>query len=489
MQVDGKGAVDKRIAGAFKAAADATGASFDYLLKTSQRESDHRTDLAASGSSAKGLFQFVDQTWFELVRREGPSVGLERFADKITTDGKGGWTVADPVDRAKILALRTDPLVSAVMAGKFTQDNARRLGDALGRTPSDGELYAAHVLGAAGATRLFRLASSEPNGAAAVSFPKAAAANPGLFYEAGGRARTNADLFAKLTRMPESDADPASARIASAHRNLSANASKTDAASVALLLRAQAAAVVGEEKPGSTGRPSASDLALAKAAFSQTPIPGSSDTVEAGRLDGWRAKLSRDAFTGLVRNEAGADGASAALDATRVLPGATGALAMKAVAAAGHAGAGAIERVDPDAPMSLAATAPPPSVQALERAVPERPSRYAGALAAGAPAAPLPMVDAARGEVRPSRLLFENWTGASDEALAAGVVRVRTSAVTPTAAAGATVSASLPTAAGPAAQTPLAVEVRRTAGRSRLRPLDLIALSRAGVARAGGGDE
>ncbi|NLH82383.1 MAG: hypothetical protein GX458_16275, partial [Phyllobacteriaceae bacterium] len=282
MQVDGKSAVEQRIAGAFKAAADATGTSFDYLLKTSRRESDHRPDLAADGSSAKGLFQFVDQTWFELVRREGPSVGLERFAEKIVADGKGGWTVADPIDRAKILSLRTDPLVSAVMAGKFTQDNARRLTDQLGRAPSEGELYAAHVLGPAGATRLFRLAATEPNAPAVVAFPKAASANPGLFYRPGGQAVTSGELFARLTRMPDTDGDPTTSRIAAAHRDLSASGSKTDAASVALLLRAQAAAAVGEEKLGvSAGRPTAADRRLVETALGDTAIPGASDAVGA----------------------------------------------------------------------------------------------------------------------------------------------------------------------------------------------------------------
>ncbi|MER2606103.1 MAG: lytic transglycosylase domain-containing protein, partial [Siculibacillus sp.] len=220
MQVDGKTTVEKRIAGAFKAAGEATGTSFRYLLSTSARESSHRADLAAETSSAKGLFQFVDQTWFDLIRREGPSVGLERLAEKITPDGKGGWTVAGARDRARILSLKTDPLVASVMAGKLTAENTSRLTDTLGRGPTDGELYAAHVLGAAGATKLIRSASSEPNTAAAVVFPRAAAANAALFYDRGGRARTVAELHATLTRSPDPAADPTSTRIAEAHAAL-----------------------------------------------------------------------------------------------------------------------------------------------------------------------------------------------------------------------------------------------------------------------------
>ena len=117
MEIDGKASANTRIAGAFKVASEATGTSFDYLLSTSARESDVRPDLAAKTSTAKGLFQFVDQTWLELIKTQGPSVGLERLADAITSDGKGGWTVADLKEKTKILALKTDPLVASVMAG------------------------------------------------------------------------------------------------------------------------------------------------------------------------------------------------------------------------------------------------------------------------------------------------------------------------------------------------------------------------------------
>ena len=486
MQVDGKGAVERRIAGAFKAAADTTGTSFDYLLKTSQRESDHRPDLGAAGSSAKGLFQFVDQTWFELVRREGPSVGLERLAAEIGPDGAGGLTVADPNERAKILSLRTDPLVSAVMAGRFTQDNTRRLTEALGRAPSDGELYAAHVLGPAGATRLFRLAANEPNTAAVVAFPKAAAANPDLFYEKGGRARTVADLLDRLTRMPETDADPTTARIAAAHRGLVASGSAEDPRSVALLLRARAAALSEADKVTATGTtpPTAADRAYTRTVLTGTALPGKADTTgggAAGRLDGWRARLSDGVFADLMRDDATGAERGTVFASSRVLPG----IAASQVERAGGA-PGALPRVDPARPMSLAATTPPPAVTALERAVPEpavaaRPSRYVTGAAGGAPDAPLPMVDAARGATRPSRLLFEQWSGASEEALAAGVVRVRTTTVAPPRA-----EATPAPVFTPQARAAGAPAAPRRAGRTGLSPLDLVALSRRDAAPTGG---
>ncbi len=244
MQISDRAKIDARIAGAFKVASETTGTSFERLARTAARESDVRPDLASSTSSAKGLFQFVDQTWFELIKKEGPSVGLERLADQISSDGKGGYTIADPKEKAKILALKTDPLVSSIMAGRFTEANAKSLTESLGRAPSDGEVYAAHVLGASGAAKLVRMAETEPTTTASLAFPKAAAANPALFYGKDGKPRTAAELLGSLTR---TGAD-ASSRIAEAHAAAATTTTpKLDPRTLAALVRAQATAKVGGE--------------------------------------------------------------------------------------------------------------------------------------------------------------------------------------------------------------------------------------------------
>ncbi|MBP0587990.1 hypothetical protein, partial [Mycobacterium tuberculosis] len=74
--------------------------------------------------------------------------------------------------KARILGLRKDPTVSAVMAGKFTQQNQALMTSALGRAPTTGELYAGHVLGPSGGSKLIQLAASSPNAAAASFFPE-----------------------------------------------------------------------------------------------------------------------------------------------------------------------------------------------------------------------------------------------------------------------------------------------------------------------------
>ena len=92
--------------------------------------------------------------------------------------------------RAAIMRLRNDPTVSATMAGVFTQTNAAQLAAALGRQPSEGELYIAHFLGSDGAAKLIRVAASQPRANAAEMFPQAAAANPSIFMNKSGQPRS-----------------------------------------------------------------------------------------------------------------------------------------------------------------------------------------------------------------------------------------------------------------------------------------------------------
>lgn len=187
------------VVGAIRDGAEKTGAGFDYLMKTAQRESGMNPDAKAKTSSATGLFQFIEQTWLSMVKQEGGKQGLGDYADAISSDSSGRLTVADASTRDKILQLRSDPQVAAVMAGALTQKNGEQLASALGRQPLAGELYMAHVLGARGATDLIRTAASDPTRAAAADFPDAAAANRGIFYDKSGRARSAQEVYGVLS--------------------------------------------------------------------------------------------------------------------------------------------------------------------------------------------------------------------------------------------------------------------------------------------------
>ncbi len=187
------------VVAAIRDGAQSSGAGFDYLLATAQRESALNPTAKAGTSSATGLFQFIEQTWLGTMKNAGPKLGLQTYADAITARPDGTYAVADPEARQAILDLRRDPKTSATLAGALTQRNGEALTAALGREPTAGDLYAAHVLGARGAAALINTAQASPARAAALDMPEAAAANRGLFYDKTGRARGAAELYALLS--------------------------------------------------------------------------------------------------------------------------------------------------------------------------------------------------------------------------------------------------------------------------------------------------
>jgi hypothetical protein len=193
-------AAGSTVTGAIRQASQATGTSFNYLLATAQVESGLNPQAGASTSSARGLFQFIDQTWLGTIKQSGAQLGYGRYADAITQTSSGHYQVTDPAMRAEILKLRNDPTANAVMAGAFTKANSDYLATKLGRQPSEGELYIAHFLGAGGASRLISLAAANPNAKATDYFPNAANANSSIFYDrATGHARSLAQVRDVLT--------------------------------------------------------------------------------------------------------------------------------------------------------------------------------------------------------------------------------------------------------------------------------------------------
>lgn len=97
----------------------------DYLERTMDVESGGRAGAKNSGSTAKGLFQFIDSTWAGLVKKH---------PTELTMDG------------------RKDPRQQSIAAIYFTNDNAASLRRA-GNEVTAGNLYLAHFLGDGGANK------------------------------------------------------------------------------------------------------------------------------------------------------------------------------------------------------------------------------------------------------------------------------------------------------------------------------------------------
>lgn len=176
-------------------AARTTGVDFNYLLGQARLESGLRADAKAGTSSATGLYQFVDQSWLRVVKAHGAEHGLGWAADAITVGANGKASVADPATRHAILDLRKDPATASMMAAEHASDNKGRLESALGRDATGTDLYMAHFLGLGGARTFLGAMQTSPGRSAAALFPAAAHANRSVFYDAGGQARSLAQVY------------------------------------------------------------------------------------------------------------------------------------------------------------------------------------------------------------------------------------------------------------------------------------------------------
>jgi hypothetical protein len=187
---------------ALKQASAATGADFNYLLDTATRESGLKSAAKASTSSASGLFQFVEQTWYGMVKQHGAQFGLGSYAGQISQGSDGHYRVDNASDRSAILALRNDPKVAALMEGEYANQCRATLKSDLGRNVCNGELYAAHFLGTDAAARLIRMSENQPTANAAAAFPAAADANQSVFYHPNGTPKTAKEVYDWALKQP-----------------------------------------------------------------------------------------------------------------------------------------------------------------------------------------------------------------------------------------------------------------------------------------------
>lgn len=190
-------AVPKSLAHILNAAGARSGVDFDYLLQTAIRESSLDPKAKAPTSSATGLFQFIESTWLEVMKSDGPRLGYQKYADAITETADGDYVIEDKALRTEVLKLREDPQVAADLAAAFTRNNGAYLHARFGRMPSPGELYIAHFLGSKGAEKFFMAGLETPDAVAANLFPRQAKANRAIFYGAEG-ARTIREVYRAL---------------------------------------------------------------------------------------------------------------------------------------------------------------------------------------------------------------------------------------------------------------------------------------------------
>jgi hypothetical protein len=198
--------VDPLVLHSIRQASEATSADFGLLMAQAQRESGFRADAKSSTSSATGLFQFVDSTWLDIVHRFGDKYGVGDLAQQISETSGGKLVVANANTKQKILDLRHDPAISSLLAAEYTKQNQAEMEQSVGRPLSRGDLYMAHFLGAGGATQFLKALDSKGDAPAAKLLPDAAAANPSIFYDGSGHARTVREIYQSVASKIEKDA-------------------------------------------------------------------------------------------------------------------------------------------------------------------------------------------------------------------------------------------------------------------------------------------
>lgn len=190
------------IAGAINEASGKTGIPSTYLAGMFNKEYGARKFNAQGGaggneagaSSATGVAQFT----------KGTAVAVAKGGDGFNARLMGIDVRGKSDD--EIHAMFNEPRVAMVGAALLARSNANSIQRAIGRAPSDGELYMAHFLGAGGgrspgAIEFIRAMQQDPNQIAANVVPSAAASNRSIFYSGGsegGSPRTVAEVYARL---------------------------------------------------------------------------------------------------------------------------------------------------------------------------------------------------------------------------------------------------------------------------------------------------
>lgn len=166
------------------------GADPTLLMAVADKESSFSTAVKAQTSSATGLYQFIEQTWLGVIYEFGARHGLAAEAKMIGRSGRQ-FVVSDAAQRQRILDMRREPYISALLAAEMLKRDTLRLENALGRHLTGGEIYLIHFLGPDAAQTFIETMEETPGVKAAELLPKPAQANRPIFYtDAGGETKT-----------------------------------------------------------------------------------------------------------------------------------------------------------------------------------------------------------------------------------------------------------------------------------------------------------
>lgn len=174
--------ISAAVLAAIKEGASVSGQDLGYMLAKAGQESSFNPNIGAGTSSAKGLFQFTNDTWRAMVRKYGRQYGI----------GVGDIY---------------NPRANSIMGGLYAKENAVVLARAgFPATPTN--LYTSHFLGTSGGPRFLRAFRNSPNESARLHVnSQSYAANRSVFKTRDGRERTVAEVMAFIRSKIEAPAD------------------------------------------------------------------------------------------------------------------------------------------------------------------------------------------------------------------------------------------------------------------------------------------
>ena len=176
-----------------------TGIEFGLIMELTSVESGFRSTAKAKTSSAKGLQQFIDRTWLNMVRQYGHKYGLETYAAQISyykdDYGRDTPVIENPIVHRQVLEMKNNPRLSALMAGDFALENKAKLSCFLKKDITRTDLYIAHFLGPNDAVLFLDALQKAPESSAADMFPEAADANRPIFFNWRAKERSFREIY------------------------------------------------------------------------------------------------------------------------------------------------------------------------------------------------------------------------------------------------------------------------------------------------------
>ena len=150
------------------------------------------------------------------MKEAGTHLGYGKYADAITKNPSGSYSVDDPAMPRAIMKLRDDPEAASWMAAVLTQSNSFKLTGKIGRRPTDTELYMAHFMGVGGAGKLIQNAEDNPNASARADVSQCGFRQPVDLLRQGGQARSVSQVYSVLNTRYASAANSPMTRTAMA---------------------------------------------------------------------------------------------------------------------------------------------------------------------------------------------------------------------------------------------------------------------------------